>query len=195
MTRASHERVDGDHLALVADGLGLWTPWVAVGQVVEPGQVIGVVEVLGVRAQVTSGGTRAGRALAVTGSRHHRAPIDHGAVLVVLDPAIDLAATSGAPAAAAATTGGLTFVAPSSGRFYRRAGPGKPAFVAVGDVIRTGQTVCLLEVMKTFHRVTYGGPGLPPAARVLAIAIADDADVSPGDVILDLEPIDLEAQP
>jgi acetyl-CoA carboxylase biotin carboxyl carrier protein len=55
-------------------------------------------------------------------------------------------------------------------------------------VVAAGQTVCLLEVMKTFHRVTYGGAGLPDRAKVIAIAIADDADVNPGDVILPRAP-------
>jgi hypothetical protein len=54
---------------------------------------------------------------------------------------------------------------------------------------KAGQTVAFLEVMKTFHRVTYGGAGLPEAARVTAIAVADDADVGPGDVLLRLEAV------
>jgi acetyl-CoA carboxylase biotin carboxyl carrier protein len=187
-------RVDGEPVVLVADGVGLWTPWVAVGQVVEPGQTLGVLEVLGVTERVLAGGDRGGRAIAVTGARHHRDGVDFGAALVTLDPSLDVAAavTSTTAAAAAATTG-LVLVAPSSGRFYGRAAPGKPAFVSAGDVVRAGQTVCLLEVMKTFHRVTYGGPGLPDAARVTRVAIADDADVMPGDVILYLAPVEEEA--
>lgn len=187
MNRPSGARERDGHVELLCDGVGLWTPWIAVGQVVEPGAVIGVIEVLGVAERIVAGGSRAGRALAVTGARHHRHPVDHGAVLATLDPAIAVAAGTTATAAATAAAAGLAFVAPSSGRFYGRPGPGKPAFVAVGDVIEAGQTVCLLEVMKTFHRVTYGGAGLPARARVTAVAIADDADVNPGDVILRLE--------
>ena len=41
--------------------------------------------------------------------------------------------------------------------------------------------------MKTFHRVTYGGPGLPERARVRAILIADGADVTAGEPLLALE--------
>jgi acetyl-CoA carboxylase biotin carboxyl carrier protein len=80
------------------------------------------------------------------------------------------------------------FKAPTSGRFYGRPGPDKPAFVTAGAEITTGTTVCLLEVMKTFHRVTYGGAGLPPEARVVAIAVADEADVNSGDVLVRVEP-------
>jgi biotin carboxyl carrier protein len=190
MTRTAAARAVGDLVHLVCDTVGLWTPQVAVGQVVEPGQVIGVLEVLGGSERVTAGGEGAGRATAVTGARHHRHPVDHGAVLVAIDLNAGVTARGDVATVAVAAARGLVFVAPSSGRFYGRPGPGKPAFIAVGDVIRVGHTVCLLEVMKTFHRVTYGGAGLPDAARVVAVAIADDADVSPGDVILTLEPVE-----
>jgi hypothetical protein len=36
--------------------------------------------------------------------------------------------------------------------------------------------------------VQYGGEGLPPRARVRAIVPADESDLAPGDVILELEP-------
>jgi biotin carboxyl carrier protein len=38
--------------------------------------------------------------------------------------------------------------------------------------------------MKTFHRVTYGGGGLPERARVTAVLVADGADVTSGDPLL-----------
>ena len=79
------------------------------------------------------------------------------------------------------------FRAPTSGRFYSRSAPGKPAFVSVGDELGPNATVCLLEVMKTFHRVTYGGPGLPERAKVREIFVADGADVTAGDPLLALE--------
>ena len=59
------------------------------------------------------------------------------------------------------------------------------AFVAVGDRLAPGQVVGLLEVMKTFHRVT-AGDGLPATARVVAIA-PDDTDVDLGDTLIWLE--------
>ena len=48
-----------------------------------------------------------------------------------------------------------------------------------------GATVCLLEVMKTFHRVTYGGAPV----RVRELLVADGADVNAGDPLLALEAI------
>ena len=114
-----------------------------------------------------------------------------------------LLASAGAQAAAAAPradtahstaasrpadTAGLAVHAPSSGRYWARPAPDKPPFVSVGDVVATGQTVCLLEVMKTFHRVTWGGPGLPERARVTAIHPQDGDDLTADQVILELAP-------
>ncbi len=91
-------------------------------------------------------------------------------------------------AKATATAGSIAIRAPSSGRYWARPSPDKPAFVSVGDVVTAGQTVCLLEVMKTFHRVTYAGADLPERGRVLAIRPADGDDLAAGDVLIELEP-------
>ncbi len=185
---ASARPGDDGQVVLVADTVGRFTPRVAVGALVEPGQVIGTLEILGALEPVVSGAAVSGRATAVTGARHHRHPVDCGAPLVTLDPALGLATAAPTAAATAAVADGLVFRAPSSGRFYGRPSPSKPAFVAVGDVVSAGQTLCLLEVMKTFHRVTYGGSGLPATARIVAVTVADDADVGPGDPLFLLEP-------
>ena len=52
--------------------------------------------------------------------------------------------------------------------------------------VEAGQTVCLIEVMKTFHRVTYGGGDLPDQASVVEILVGDDADVTAGQPLLAL---------
>ncbi|MEO7731674.1 MAG: biotin/lipoyl-containing protein, partial [Kofleriaceae bacterium] len=77
--------------------------------------------------------------------------------------------------------------APTSGRFYGRSTPDKPPFVVEGAQLVQGATICLLEVMKTFHRVTYGGAGLPETARIRKLLVADGADVNAGDPLLALE--------
>ena len=96
-----------------------------------------------------------------------------------------VAADAGADAA---EQGALSFDAPMSGRFYGRPSPGEPPFVAQGDTVTRGQTVGLLEVMKTFNRVVYGGDGLPERARVIAVVPEDESDLDAGDIILQLEP-------
>jgi acetyl-CoA carboxylase biotin carboxyl carrier protein len=99
-----------------------------------------------------------------------------------------IASDAMAPASPTApTAGGLVFRAPTSGRFYGRSAPDKPPFVAPGAQLVHGATICLLEVMKTFHRVTYGGPGLPDTARVRSVLVADGDDVNAGDPLLALD--------
>jgi acetyl-CoA carboxylase biotin carboxyl carrier protein len=120
--------------------------------------------------------------------RHAPIALEYAAPLLRLDPP---AASVGRarPEVAAVTAGGLVFRSPLSGRFYRRASPTQPPFVEPGDVVRSGQTIALLEVMKTFNRVTFGGPHLPPEARVKRILPEDESDLDEGDPILELEPI------
>jgi acetyl-CoA carboxylase biotin carboxyl carrier protein len=71
-----------------------------------------------------------------------------------------------------------------SGRFYSRPSPTEAPFVAVGDSVRHGQTVGLLEVMKTFNRLVYQGDALPEQAKVEKIVPSEGDDVVRGDVIL-----------
>lgn len=173
--------------------VGQWRPAVRDGQLVQAGEALGELNVLGLTYRVIAGAGARGAVRFLDGAsglggRGGAFAADHGAVLLTLDPTAATGAAAGAEQrGGAAQTGGLTVRAPSSGRYYGRPGPGKPPFVAVGDVIKEGHTVCLLEVMKTFNRVTYGGGGLPPEARVTAIAVADESDVNGGDVLLQLE--------
>jgi acetyl-CoA carboxylase biotin carboxyl carrier protein len=39
------------------------------------------------------------------------------------------------------------------GTFYRSASPDKPAFVNVGDEIKAGQVLCVVEAMKLFNEI------------------------------------------
>jgi acetyl-CoA carboxylase biotin carboxyl carrier protein len=176
-------------IELRAPGPGMFVPWIAQGDLVSPGGAIGAIVVLGrASALVVPRGTAApatGIALALPPATH---PVGYGDVLVALDPSLQLAAGAIAgPAATAATIDGMVFPAPTSGRFYGRSAPDKPPFVTEGTQLTTGATICLLEVMKTFHRVTYGGPGLPATARVRRVLVADGADVNAGDPLLALE--------
>ena len=71
-----------------------------------------------------------------------------------------------------------------SGRFYSRPSPNDPAFVSVGDTVTHGQTIGLLEVMKTFNRLVYQGDALPTPATIERIVPNDGDDVVRGDAIL-----------
>jgi acetyl-CoA carboxylase biotin carboxyl carrier protein len=47
----------------------------------------------------------------------------------------------------------LTIKSPMIGTFYRSSGPDKDAFVAVGQTIGKGDTICIIEAMKLFNEI------------------------------------------
>jgi acetyl-CoA carboxylase biotin carboxyl carrier protein len=155
---------------------------------VRSGGALGELEILGRLVTIVAPDGVRGAVVAAPGDGRARPPVDFGAVLVTLDPrglGAEPAAVAGRtePGAAAAAAAGRAFRAPTSGRFYGRPTPSAPPFVAPGDELAPGATICLLEVMKTFNRVTYTGE----PARVREVAVPDGADVNAGDVLLVLE--------
>ena len=186
--------IRGDGKAVLeSPSVGLWRGAPEEGAVVVPGQALGELETLGVITLLRAPATATGLVIEVHGAREGRArrPVQYGDALLVLewtDAASELAATAQERADARRESGVLVFCTPSSGRYYARPAPGKAPFVEVGDVIVAGQAVALLEVMKTFNRLQYGGDALPERARVKRIVPADASDLAPGDVLLELEP-------
>lgn len=47
----------------------------------------------------------------------------------------------------------ITIKSPMIGTFYRRSSPDKPLLVNVGDEIKPGQTLCIIEAMKLFNDI------------------------------------------
>ena len=47
----------------------------------------------------------------------------------------------------------LFITSPIVGTFYSAAAPDMPAFVKVGEQVKTGQTVCILEAMKLMNEI------------------------------------------
>ena len=47
----------------------------------------------------------------------------------------------------------LVIKSPMVGTFYRAAAPGKPVFVKIGDTVKSGQVVCMVEAMKLFNDI------------------------------------------
>lgn len=76
-----------------------------------------------------------------------------------------------APAAAASSGDGnaITIKSPMIGTFYRSPSPDKPTFVNVGDEIKAGQVLCIIEAMKLFNEIESEISG-----RVIKV-LADDA--------------------
>ena len=95
-------------------------------------------------------------------------------------PVAMTAAPAPAPGPATATPGPAAAAADASrhpgavkspmvGTAYLSPEPGKPVFVSVGDKVAAGQTVCIIEAMKTFN------PIKAPKAGTVAQVLIDNA--------------------
>jgi len=116
-----------------------------------------------------------------------RHPVGYGDVLYEL-AALEGASFSAPVEAPAAASGLLSFRAPHSGRFWHRPSPGEPAFVGQGDIVTAGDTIGLIEVMKTFSRLDYQpGDDLPRRARIVRLLISDGDEVTEGDPLFEIE--------
>lgn len=73
-------------------------------------------------------------------------------------------------------------VSPLPGTFYRRAAPDTPPFKAEGDVIAAGDTIGLVEVMKSFHEIQaqFGG-------KIVKFLIDNEDPIMAGQPIADVE--------
>ncbi len=84
--------------------------------------------------------------------------VSHAAPVVMHQPA---AVTIPAPAPVAAAPAApvveknnfITIKSPIIGTFYRRPAPNKPMFCEVGDSIKEGDTLCVIEAMKLFNEI------------------------------------------
>lgn len=66
--------------------------------------------------------------------------------------AVAAAAPAAAPAEAPAETGHVV-KSPMVGTFYRASSPGAKSFAEVGDVVKAGQAVCIIEAMKIMNEI------------------------------------------
>lgn len=83
---------------------------------------------------------------------HHVQPMAVHAAPTVHAPASP--APSAAPAKSAASDAGLHVIkSPFVGTFYASPSPGKPNYVKVGDKVKVGQPLCVLEAMKIMNEI------------------------------------------
>jgi acetyl-CoA carboxylase biotin carboxyl carrier protein len=79
------------------------------------------------------------------------APVVHQ-MMAAPAPAAPVAAAAPAAAAPAEPTG-HALKAPMVGTFYRAPAPGAKAFVEVGQTVKAGQTLCIIEAMKMLNQI------------------------------------------
>ena len=69
------------------------------------------------------------------------------------------------------------------GTFYRSPSPDKPSFVEVGDEIKVGQTICIVEAMKLFNEIES-----EVAGKVVKICVDDASPVEYDQPLFIVEP-------
>lgn len=77
----------------------------------------------------------------------------------------------------------LAVKSPIVGTFYRSAGPDKPSFVKVGDSIKAGTVVCIIEAMKLFNEIESDISG-----RIVKVLVEDAQPVEYDQVLFLLDP-------
>ena len=80
------------------------------------------------------------------------------------------------------TPGEGTVTSPMVGTVYLSPAPDKPAFVAIGAKVRRGQTLLIIEAMKTFNEIP-----APRDGTVTAILVEAGHPVEYGEALLVLE--------
>ena len=97
-------------------------------------------------------------------------------------PAYSQTAVTAAPTAPAPATNRVALESPMVGVFYRSPSPDDPSFVNVGDVVRIGQTVGLIEAMKVYSEVPS-----EVAGRVVEMPVESGKLVQQGQALLYVE--------
>ena len=88
-----------------------------------------------------------------------------------------------APPAPAARPSGVAIKAPIVGTFYRAAAPEAPVYANVGDKIRKGQVVCIVEAMKLMNQIESDVEG-----TVLEVLVENGSPVQFGQELFRLGP-------
>ncbi len=84
----------------------------------------------------------------------------------VAAPAPEAKPSAAAPAAAETSPEGHVVKSPMVGTFYRAASPDAKPFVEVGEVVKEGQTICIVEAMKLMNEIEADASGTVKAILV-----------------------------
>lgn len=180
---------------LLAPTVGLFRGALPEGAGVVPGQRIGTIGILGRTHSLLAPPEAWGRVLDCRFPPGLHA-VAYGEELFRLGEEPAVTKTAGTIGSAADAWGDpeeggarrITVKSPTEGVFYRRPDPKSPPYVEVGAVVETGHALGMVEVMKCFNQVRYGGPGLPERARVVSVPVEDSAEIRQGQVLFVLEP-------
>jgi acetyl-CoA carboxylase biotin carboxyl carrier protein len=163
-----------------------------VGEVVVGGSQVGCLTSLGRRIDLVVPRGVTGRVAEVKPANRSD-PVDYGHELIRLLP---VEASTGSDPSAVSPDGGsedlpegtLAVCSSIHGMFYRRPRPDDLAYVEIGQVVEEGTTLGLVEVMKCFSAIVYGGPDLPSRAEIVEVRVDDGAEVEADQILFVVRP-------
>ncbi|PVM83827.1 acetyl-CoA carboxylase biotin carboxyl carrier protein [Caulobacter radicis] len=123
---------------------------------------------------------RVARELTVAPTTYVAAPAPVAAPVAAPAPAAAPVAEAAAPAPAAVR--GDAVKSPMVGTAYLSPQPGADAFIKVGDTVSAGQTLLIVEAMKTMNPIS-----APKAGKIVEILVADAQPVEFGEPLVVIE--------
>ena len=105
----------------------------------------------------------------------------HQSFMPAAAPAAAPTAIEAAPAIAAQPDG-HTVKSPMVGTFYRSSAPGANAFVEVGQTVKEGDTLCIIEAMKLLNEIESDKSGV-----IKAILVENGQPVEYGEPLFEIE--------
>lgn len=108
----------------------------------------------------------------------HHAPVHHAPMAPAAQPA--QAPVGKAPSA---DLGLHVIKSPFVGTFYASSGPGKPVYAKLGDKVKVGQALCVLEAMKIMNEID-----ADVAGEIVEICVDNESLVEFGQPLFKIKP-------
>ena len=110
-------------------------------------------------------------------------PVQQQVVTQAVDQAVGLGSANNSNAVVEQESNLLEITSPMVGTFYRKPAVDADAYVEVGDVVKKGDVLCIVEAMKLMNEIVSEHSG-----RISEICLADSKMVEYGEVLFKIEP-------
>lgn len=111
-------------------------------------------------------------------------PMQHANTNAIATPSAISEDKPAAPKAEIPASNATPVKSPMIGTFYRSPSPDKPVFVNVGDEVKVGQVLCIIEAMKLFNEIESEVNG-----RIVKVLADDSSPVEYDQPLFLVEPI------
>jgi oxaloacetate decarboxylase alpha subunit len=103
---------------------------------------------------------------------------------IVAPSQVEAERPAAAPSPAAAASNQIKVTSPIVGTFYRANSPEKPPYVDVGDTVKKGQVLCIIEAMKLMNEIESETSG-----RIVQVLVENGQPVEYGQALFVIEPL------